>query len=90
MVKVTRTVNIDLDVWEKAKLKTDSISSTLNTLLRKWVETVEDKETLKQSEKLKSDLSIKEIELAKLRAEIDKYKKENERKRIIQEFRVRS
>lgn len=76
-MKTTRTISIKYEVWEKARLKTDSVSGTIERLLEKWVEVTPDRDDAPKIEKLKAELLQKSAELEKLKQEKEKEEKKN-------------
>lgn len=69
-MKTTKSITIEVEVWIKAKQRTDNISNIIETLLESWINTTQPKEEVNQvealkleMEKLKAELATKEHEL---------------------------
>jgi len=74
-MKITKTISINPEVWLKAQRKTDNVSGTIESLLDKWSEEAPDKD-MSDREKLKNELEIKNLEVAKLKQEMEQIKKQ--------------
>ena len=83
MTKVVRTVCIDAEVWNDAKMKCESISGTINDLLIQWLTTAAD---IQERSKIQMALAEKEkmrIEMEKMRQELEEIKKVQSKNKII-------
>ena len=73
-------ISLEMEVWLKAKRKSDNLSATVNDLLKKWAEVADDINK-KESERLKLELMTKEAEFTAIRKQLDEMQeKEKERK----------
>jgi len=82
-MKIIRNITVDAEVWAKAQQKTDSVSGTIDFLLRRWIETeAEDFERNKiQTYKLQVDEM--KAKLASMQKQVLDMKKKDEANRPV-------
>ena len=71
--KILRTFNIDPEVWFAVKENTDNMSSLIEQLFIDWLGNLEERK--KGKKELESVLNRKEIEIKRLRQELEEEKK---------------
>jgi len=85
-MKGLMTISVDQDLINLVKEKTDNISGTVNFLLRRWVETEAEEYERNKIIKVKGELDKRIAEIASLRAELDKARKEREKDKVLKEL----
>ena len=73
-MKITRTITIDSEIWAKAKNKTDSLSGTINELLKMWIKNASDKPNIKELDRARLKITELETEISIKTDTLEKYK----------------
>jgi len=82
-MKKNYTVSLDIELVTDAQQKTANLSATLNELLKEWTASRERLKDMDEQKQLKLELEKKEAQLASLKSEMDRIKKQNQQVKII-------
>ena len=83
MSKIIKTISVDGDVWAKAKLRTESISGTINFLLTRWVETEAEIYEKNKIETVKIELEQAKSAMAAMQQQLDAMKVEQNKRKVV-------
>ena len=83
MAKITRNITIDAETWALAKQRTESVSSTIDYLLKRWVETESELYEKSKIEQANHEKELIRIQLDKIQQELEKLKKEKDKNRVL-------
>lgn len=83
MTKIVKNICIDAETWAKAMQKTDSVSGTINFLLKRWVETEADNYERNKLETMKLQMQENQAKMAALQKELAEIKEKESKKRVV-------
>ena len=81
MVKIIRNITIDSDIWVKAKQRTDSVSGTINFLLKRWIEIESETYERNKIETMKLELEETKAEMASMEKKMKDIEKERKKEK---------
>jgi len=80
-MKTTISITIDGEILRKAKKRTPNMSQTIAELLEGWCKIPMEELEQKESQKLKDELTSKTAEMMEMQKQLDKLKKEEDKKK---------
>lgn len=96
-MKITRSINVEFEIWEEAKSKTDNLSELINDFLKDFVKFDKDSNKVAKYKKMLKEIHINKSELEKQESmlklkldQIDKYNKDKKTytEKIAQEKKI--